>query len=102
MDNLPLVSIVVLCRNEKDFIVKCLDSLVANDYPKTHLEVLVADGMSQDGTRNLVESYSKKHSFVKLLDNPKKIPATAANQGIKAAKGDLIMIAGAQALYPTD
>ena len=102
MDNLPLVSIVVLCRNEKDFIVKCLDSLVANDYPKTHLEVLVADGMSQDGTRNLVESYSKKHAFVKLVDNPKKIPATAANQGIKAAKGDLIMIAGAHALYPTD
>jgi succinoglycan biosynthesis protein ExoA len=102
MDNLPLISIVVLCRNEEDFIAKCLDSLIANDYPKDHLEVLVADGMSQDGTRNIVESYSKKHPFVKLVDNPKKIPATAANQGIKAAKGDLVMIAGAHALYPTD
>ena len=102
MDNLPLVSVVVLCRNEKDFIGKCLDSLLANDYPKDRLEVLVADGMSQDGTRNIVESYSQRHAFVKLLDNPKKIPATAANQGIKAAKGDLVMIAGAHALYPTD
>jgi succinoglycan biosynthesis protein ExoA len=102
MDNLPMISIVVLCRNEEEFIGRCLDSLVANDYPKDRLEVLVADGMSQDGTRNIVESYSKKHAFVKLLDNPKKIPATAANQGIRAAKGDLVMIAGAHALYPTD
>ncbi|MBZ5641825.1 MAG: glycosyltransferase family 2 protein [Acidobacteriia bacterium] len=102
MDNLPLVSIVVLCRNEEEFIGRCLDSLLANDYPKDRLEVFVADGMSQDGTRGIVESYSEKHPFVKLLDNPKRIPATAANQGIKAAKGDLVMIAGAHALYPTD
>ncbi|MBZ5644092.1 MAG: glycosyltransferase, partial [Acidobacteriia bacterium] len=51
MDNLPLVSIVVLCRNEEEFIGRCLDSLLANDYPKDRLEVFVADGMSQDGTR---------------------------------------------------
>lgn len=98
----PLVSIIVLCRNEKDFIAECLDSLLANDYPKDRFEVLVADGMSQDGTRSIVEAYSKKHSFLKLVDNPKKIPATAANQGIRVAKGDLVMIAGAHALYPSD
>jgi glycosyltransferase involved in cell wall biosynthesis len=102
MDNLPLISIIVLCRNEEDFIAECLDSLLANDYPKDRLEVLVADGMSQDRTRGIVESYSRKHSFLKLVDNPKKIPATAANQGIRVAKGDLVMIAGAHALYPTD
>jgi glycosyltransferase involved in cell wall biosynthesis len=102
MGDLPLISIVILCRNEKDFIAECLDSFLANDYPKERLELLVADGMSQDGTRNIVESYSKKYPFVKLVDNPKKIPATAANQGIRVAKGDLVMIAGAHALYPTD
>ena len=102
MDNLPLISIVVLCRNEKDFIAECLDSLLSSDYPKDRVEVLVADGMSQDGTRDIVQSYSKKHPSVRLVDNPKKIPATAANQGIRAAKGDLVMIAGAHALYPAD
>jgi glycosyltransferase involved in cell wall biosynthesis len=102
MDDLPLISIVILCRNEENFIAECLDSFLANDYPKERLEVLVADGMSQDGTRDIVESYSKKHPFVKLVDNPKKIPATAANQGIRAAKGDLVMIAGAHAHYPAD
>src|ERR1700691_2837981 len=102
MNNLPLVSIVVLCRNEEDFIAKCLDSLIANDYPKERLEVLVADGMSQDETRGIVQSYSTKYPFVRVLDNPRKRPASAANQAIKVAKGNVIMIAGAHALYPTD
>jgi succinoglycan biosynthesis protein ExoA len=99
---LPSISVIVLCRNEKDFIARCLDSLIANDYPKDRFEVLVADGMSQDGTRGIVESYSQKHAFLKLVDNPKKIPATAANEGIKVARGDLVMIAGAHAVYPSD
>jgi glycosyltransferase involved in cell wall biosynthesis len=98
--DLPLVSIIVLCRNEGDFIAGCLDSLIANDYPKDRLEVIIADGMSQDGTRDIVESYSEKHTFVRLVNNPKRIPAAAANAGIRAAKGDFIMIAGAHAHYP--
>ena len=102
MDNLPFVSIVVLCRNERDFIAKCLGSLTENDYPNERLEVLVADGMSHDGTRDIVKSFSRKHPFIKLVDNPQKIPATAANQGIKAAKGDFVMIVGAHAHYPAD
>jgi glycosyltransferase involved in cell wall biosynthesis len=79
-----------------------LDSLVASDYPADRFEILVADGMSEDGTRAIVESYSAKFPIVKLIDNPRKIPATAANEGIRAAKGDLVMIAGAHALYPRD
>lgn len=102
LGNVPSVSVVVLCRNEQDFIGACLDSLVANDYPKDRFEVLVCDGMSQDGTRDVVESYAKSHSFLKLVDNPRKIPASAANEGIKAARGDFILIAGAHAIYPQD
>jgi succinoglycan biosynthesis protein ExoA len=101
-DARPFVSIVVLCRNEKRFIEGCLDSLIANDYPKNLLEVLVADGMSEDGTREIVEAYSEKYSFVRLVDNPKIIPAAAANVGIRAAKGDIVMIAGAHAEYSND
>jgi succinoglycan biosynthesis protein ExoA len=99
---LPLVSVIVMCRNEKKSIAECVDSLIANDYPKDRLELFVSDGMSEDGTRAIVDSYAKKHSFVRLLDNPKRIPASAANEGIRAAKGDLIVIAGAHAVYPAD
>ena len=91
-----------MCRNEQYSIAECLDSLIANHYPKDRLELFVSDGMSKDGTRAILESYSNKHSFLKMVDNPKQIPASAANEGIRVAKGDLIMIAGAHAVYPKD
>ena len=102
VEEVPSVSMIVLCRNERDFIAGCLDSLVANTYPKDRLEVLVADGMSEDGTRSIVESYAERYPFIRLIDNPKRIPATAANEGIKVATGDFVMIAGAHAIYPQE
>lgn len=50
-DNEPFVSVIIPCRNEEKFIGKCLDSIITNDYPKEGLEVLVVDGMSEDGMR---------------------------------------------------
>lgn len=47
---MSFVSIIVSCRNEEKYIWKCLDSIVAQDYPKDKFEVLVVDGMSEDGT----------------------------------------------------
>ncbi len=49
--DLPTVSLIISCRNEEKFINKCLDSIVNQDYPEEKLEVLVADGMSEDGTK---------------------------------------------------
>ncbi len=46
MNDLPLVSIIILYRNEEKFIGQCLDSIIANDYPEDKIEVLVVDGMS--------------------------------------------------------
>jgi succinoglycan biosynthesis protein ExoA len=102
MSRLPLVSVIVMCRNEKYSIAECLDSLIANDYPKDRLELFVSDGMSEDGTRTILQAYATNHSFLKMIDNPRRIPASAANEGIRVAKGDLIMIAGAHAVYPKD
>lgn len=53
MYNSLLVSIIIPCRNEEKFIGKCLDSIIAQDYPKDKLEVLVVDGMSEDRTRKM-------------------------------------------------
>ena len=62
--DLPLVSIVIPCFNEQKFIGKCLDSICTSDYPKDRLEVLVIDGMSNDGTRAIIEEYAQRHFFV--------------------------------------
>lgn len=102
MNSLPLVSIIIPCRNEEKFIGKCLDSIVANDYPKDRLEVLVLDGMSEDGTREIILSYARQYPFIKLVDNPKRIIPAALNTGIKQARGEIIMRMDAHSTYPKD
>ena len=73
MVSCPLVSVIIPCRNEELFIKNCLESIINNDYPKDKLEVLIVDGMSDDGTRKIVNQHSIKNVFIRLLDNPKKI-----------------------------
>lgn len=98
-NNLPFVSIVIPCRNEEKLIKNCLDSIIANDYPKEKMEVFIIDGMSEDKTRGIVKNYSEQYSFINILENPKKITPCAFNIGIKNAKGEIIMFGGAHAVY---
>lgn len=100
MDDVKPVSIIIPCRNEETFIGMCLDSIIAQNYPKDRLEVLVVDGMSEDKTREIVVKYMQQYSIIKLLDNPKKIIPTAMNIGIKNAKGKIIMKCDAHSDYP--
>lgn len=100
--NQVLASIIIPCRNEQKFIDRCLASIIANDYPKNKLEVLVIDGMSEDGTGKIIDTYAQLHSFVEVLDNPKKITSTGLNTGIKYAKGDFIIWMSAHNHYERD
>ena len=100
--DLPLVSIVIPCRNERQFIGRCLDSIVGSDYPKEHLEVLVADGFSEDGTTQVLEEYVRRHSFIRVLPNPDRVTPAAFNTGVANARGDLVMIMSAHAEYAPD
>ncbi len=100
MSDLAKVSIVIPCRNEEKFIGKCLDSIVVSNYSKDRLEILVVDGMSEDRTRTTVQSYARKYSFIRLLDNPKQITPSALNIGIANAKSEIIMRMDAHNTYP--
>ena len=99
MKELPKVSVVIPARNEVKFISKVLDSLIENDYPKEKLEILVVDGMSDDGTREVVKRYSKMYNFIHLLENPHRYTPHALNIGIDNMNGDVMMIAGAHTTY---
>jgi cellulose synthase/poly-beta-1,6-N-acetylglucosamine synthase-like glycosyltransferase len=102
MSNLPSVSIIIPCRNEEKYIRECLNSIIASEYNKDKLEILVADGLSDDETRDIIKEYSQRYSFVKLLDNPKKIVPTALNIGIRAARGEVIIRMDAHTMYEKD
>ena len=90
-DNLPMVSVIAPCRNEARFIENTLNSILQGDYPADRMELLVVDGMSTDGTREIVQKMAAKNTRIKLLDNPARIQATAMNIGIKAAHGEYIV-----------
>jgi succinoglycan biosynthesis protein ExoA len=93
----PLVSVVIPCRNEVSFIGRCLDSVLASEYPANLLEVIVADGMSLDGTRECVAAYTARDSRVRLIDNPAGVTPVALNRAIEASRGTVIVRLDARA-----
>ncbi len=86
----PFLSAIIPCRNEARFLGRCLDSVLANDYPHDRMEVLAIDGGSTDGTRQLIAEYQKRDARVRLIDNPQGITPWALNHGINAARGEII------------
>ena len=87
----PLVSVVMPVRNEAGFIARALRAVLAQEWPQDRLEVLVADGLSTDGTREIVSAFADVHPNVTLVDNPGRIAPTALNAAIARAQGDVIV-----------
>lgn len=95
-----MLSVICPIYNEEKYIAKCIDSILAQDYPKDDLEVIFVDGMSSDRTREIVDEYSAKYPFIRLIDNPDRIVPPAMNIGIKASMGDIIVRLDAHAVFP--
>ena len=83
----PAVSIVVPCRNEKDHIEEVLQSILAQEVPPGGFEVIVADGLSDDGTRAILIRMAGEDSRLSIVDNPSAIVSTALNAAIRVARG---------------
>jgi glycosyltransferase involved in cell wall biosynthesis len=92
-------SIIIATYNEERYIERCLDSLLAQSFPQDEMEILVVDGGSDDATWRILERYAKAHPTIRLFENPKRIPAAAANIGIAHARGEFVFTAGAHAEY---
>jgi glycosyltransferase involved in cell wall biosynthesis len=87
----PTVSVIIPCYNEEKFIGKALANL-ADQYSLPDYEIVVVDGMSTDGTRNVVAEFQETHPdlSIRLLDNPARNIPHALNLGITAARGEII------------
>lgn len=96
------VTLIIPCRNEAGFIGPCLQSVIENNYQRDQIEILVIDGLSDDGTRSIVEEYRRLDNRIHLLDNPQKITPCALNIGIGRGVGDLIIRMDAHATYAKD
>jgi succinoglycan biosynthesis protein ExoA len=99
---MPAASIVVPCRNERDHIESCLRSILAQEPPPGGFEILVADGMSNDGTREILKRLRDEYPSLRMIDNPQCIVSSALNEAIKAAWGDIIIRMDAHTEYAPD
>ncbi|MFD3156169.1 glycosyltransferase family 2 protein [Haloimpatiens sp. FM7330] len=100
--DISTVSVVIPCRNEKKFISECIDSFVNQTYDKELYEVLICDGMSDDGTRDIVKGYEEKYKNIRLVDNVGLSAPKGMNEGIRKSKADVIIIFGAHAYADKD
>ncbi len=92
------ISIVVPCRNESKYIAECIDTIFKCDLPNnSELNVFIVDGMSDDGTRQIVLDLMENYPFLYLIDNLNLLTPYAFNLGIHAGgKVDYVQIVGAR------
>jgi cellulose synthase/poly-beta-1,6-N-acetylglucosamine synthase-like glycosyltransferase len=89
-------------RNERRHIERCLRSLAAQDYPRDRFEVIVVDGNSNDGSRELVESVQDEVPGLRVLDNRGKLTPRGLNIGLAFARGEVIARVDAHAAVEPD
>jgi glycosyltransferase involved in cell wall biosynthesis len=120
----PLVTVIMPVRNEAKYIRRSLEAVLAQDYPMDRMEIIVVDGMSDDGTREIVkETIHEKHQarvdwrgdavnrptsgttespLTILLDNPSRIVSPALNRALKHTSGDVIIRVDGHCEIPVD
>jgi len=100
--NVPSVSLIVPCRNEKHYIVQCIQSLLAQNLPVGSFEIIVADGLSNDGTREILARLAAEHACLRIVDNPGRIVSTGLNVAIRAARSRIIIRIDVHTQYAPD
>ena len=87
------VSIIIPCKNEQSTIHLLLEALYTQTYPKSAMEVVIADGGSTDGTQSVIRGWQTEHQDldIKLIDNPSGTIPAALNAAIKASHHEIIV-----------
>jgi succinoglycan biosynthesis protein ExoA len=93
------VTVVIACRNENPRILSLLESLVRLDRSNLALDVIVADGMSTDGTRRILDEFALGHPWLTVIENPKHIVSTGLNRAILQSTGEFIIRMDAHTVY---
>jgi succinoglycan biosynthesis protein ExoA len=97
-----MISVVIPCFNERQHIETCVRSILSQERPPGGLELLVVDGLSEDGTREILKRLASEHPELRVVDNPRRITPCAMNAGIREARGQYVAILGAHCQYAAD
>lgn len=94
MTELPFVSVIIPAKNEAKILPRCLESLKGVDYPKDRIEVIVADGKSQDGTGKVALGLGAT-----VVSNDKGIVSSGRNRAFEVSRGELIAFTDADCVF---
>lgn len=86
----PTISVVIPSYNSRDYLARAIESVLAQDYPRERLELVIVDDGSTDDTMQVAEAWAERDSRVLAMRQPNAGPAAARNRGIGAAGGELI------------
>lgn len=95
--NIVKVSVLIAARNEEKNIVKLLQSLYNQTFPKEFFEVIIVDDHSVDNTRKYIEEFINNHKDIniKLLKAESEGKKKAISQALHNAENELIMVTDA-------
>lgn len=97
-----IVSVIVPCRNERNFIEAFVNNALQQQVENWVLEVIVADGLSDDGTRDYLQAKASVESRLRWIDNPGRIVSTGLNLAIESAVGAIIVRMDVHTRYADD
>jgi GT2 family glycosyltransferase len=99
---LKSISIIIPCLNESAYIERCLTSILHQSYPQNLISTYICDGNSNDGTLEILKTFTSKHPSFHLLINPDKTTPKALNLGIKNSTAEIVIILGAHSELDKD
>jgi cellulose synthase/poly-beta-1,6-N-acetylglucosamine synthase-like glycosyltransferase len=96
-DTLPLVTVVVAAHNEEPVIARRLENLLALDYPRDRLEIVVTSDASTDGTEAIAE-----RAGARVVRNPRGGKVAAQNRAVRETTGDVVAFSDANCTWAPD
>lgn len=87
------LSIIVPCYNEAHRIWALLEAIAKQTFPLDRLEIIIADGMSTDGTRSVIEAFARQHPQfeIRIVDNQERTIPAALNCAIQVSTGEIVI-----------
>lgn len=98
----PSVSLVVSAHNEESLIRRRIENLLALDYPKDRLEIVVASDGSTDLTDSLVAEIAAREPRVRLLQCPRQGKVAAQHRAVRETTSDVLAFTDANTEWKGD
>lgn len=95
----PLVSVVIPCRNEENYLSNCIQSLLEGNSNDYDIELVIVDGNSTDNSTKVIRQWQDKYSNIKLVSNPRQYTPFGLNLGVKNASGEYVLIASSHSAF---